>query len=197
MTAHALEGDRETCLAAGMDDYISKPVDIEELASKLKQWCGANVVSAKKSHEGQLELYKSSNGQSGNGSEPAKSPAESLTDAPSIDSVVIEKLRAIDPDNELGLLDRLIDIFFCDTPKKIEMLRESIDRVDLDSAIQAAHALRGSSANLGARNLSNMCAYIEHRGYEGSFDKVKGIFAEVEKEFERVINALELERTKT
>lgn len=120
---------------------------------------------------------------------------ETHFDTAPIDSNAIANLRALDPDDECGLIDELIDTFLDDAPKRIEMLRESISRLDAHRTAQAAHALKGSSANFGATQLVTMCAFIEQQGRAGSLDQANRIFEEIEIEFERVSRALLAERS--
>src|SRR5207302_6187437 len=123
MTAHALEGDREKCLAAGMDDYISKPVRTEELAAALARWTGSIAP-----HE-----HSSTNGDVDNDRNP-------------VDAQVMARLRD-EPDDFLG---QLIEMFLADLPTRLEVMASGLASGDAESIADAAHNLRGSCANFGA-----------------------------------------------
>ncbi|MDF0556251.1 response regulator [Kamptonema sp. UHCC 0994] len=198
MTANAMQGDREKCLAAGMDDYITKPVRREELANALSK-CkpilkdGANISGLQDS--GFL-------GQSDNSVIPS-SFSLSPDKNPPIDLQILQSLRELDDDDdEPDFLTDLIKIFLGDAPRYLDSIKVAIAAGDADNLKVASHTLKSSSANLGAMVLSELCKELEYMaravseaGEEQVFDL--GIahdwLLQVEAEWQRVRTALEQE----
>ncbi|MDQ3813964.1 MAG: response regulator, partial [Armatimonadota bacterium] len=145
MTANALTGDRVKCLAAGMDDYISKPVKPEELATILARW---------------------SHPQAEPGDEGEEAPTVALMDRATsifddaeavavIDEKVLNSLRALQTQDDPGLVSELIDLFLEDVPARLEVLHTAAAQQNSKVMMQAAHALKSSCANMGARRLAS------------------------------------------
>jgi len=138
MTANAMEGERNKCIDAGMDDYISKPVKKSELAVMLNRWLPT----------------KPSNGNGKNG---GISP-----DIPAIDHAALDRLLDMDKDGPQAL-NELIDLYLQHTPGRIADLREAIARNDFIEARRIAHEVRGSSSNFGAARIIELCQIIESK----------------------------------
>jgi len=169
MTANAMEGDREKVLEAGMDDYLPKPVRPEELEAALKRWVpeeGAQVL------------------EGGNESTTSDEASEPL------DHAVIENLR------ELGgseMLSELTEMFLDDVSSRFPALREALEGGDASSVEQIAHALIGSSGNMGARRMAAICTELQYVGASGDLSRVPELLERLEAEFGRVRPALEAE----
>ncbi len=175
MTASAMQGDRERCLAAGMDDYISKPVRVEELINALRRCQPAPQKSNK-------------NGASGQSADLNQhAPA-----APVIDHKVLDQLREMLEEDAPGVVEELIEIFLDDTPRLLAKLRQAMASEDTKGVALAAHTLKSSSAHLGAMTLSALCEELEATGQAGSMEGVAEKVAQVEAEYERVKTALEV-----
>jgi two-component system, sensor histidine kinase and response regulator len=132
MTAHAMAGDRERCLAAGMDDYMSKPLRPEALDEVLQRWLGvapAEVVQAQ--------------------------PDEAIDAL--IDAARMRTFREDYPD----IVDQLLNLFLESTPPLLGELRTAIDGADGEEVRRAAHKLKGSCQNIGATFMATLCRSIE------------------------------------
>jgi PAS domain S-box-containing protein len=165
MTASAMLGDREVCLAAGMDDYISKPIRAKELQIALERWGTP------------LSL------------QPVSPPPEpSLAE---IDWAVLDELHALQEDSEMDFVNETIRLFLSDTPALITNLREAAANQDSAALKRAAHTLKGNSQSLGATRLAALCFDLEKLGRSGTIDGATVLLDEVQDEFERVRRTLE------
>jgi signal transduction histidine kinase/HPt (histidine-containing phosphotransfer) domain-containing protein len=144
MTANAMPGDREACLAAGMDDYISKPILMNVLAQTIEKW--------------------------GSLLQPAVPPTTVADPAmPTIDLATLDRLRDISP----ALLDRLIPLFLNEeAPKLLTAIDAALSAGDLAQTIDAAHTLKGTSSALGALELARLCDRVETQAGRGDLDSI-------------------------
>jgi HPt (histidine-containing phosphotransfer) domain-containing protein len=173
MTANALQGDREKCIEAGMDDYISKPIRQEDLASLLEQW----MERARATPEPDLSSL---------------SAAESLSE--SLDAEMIASLRRMESAGRSGLLNQLIDLFLKDSQSRLTAMREALAQGDIKTLTRIAHTLKGSSSNLGAKRMAAICDILEARGEAGSMERSHVLISTLEEEFMLVREALEKEK---
>jgi len=177
MTANALDGDSERCLAAGMDDYMSKPVKSEMLRQKLERW--AKPV------------------ESGKGSSEVNAPrpggstaAQRSRPEPSIDQTQLASLREIQRPGATDFLAELIDLYLRETTLHLKSLHEALIRNDSVEMRRVAHCLKGSSANIGATRLAALSEELESQDAAGD---TKALLEQLENEFELVREALEAE----
>ena len=169
MTAHALEGERQRCLDAGMDDYLSKPVKLSELAEVLDRW----------SH---------SSAQFPEMAQPAAIVSTDREDV--IDLVVLESFRELQQEGEPDFLCELIELYLDDTTARLAELHAGLKQQDAPELERVAHRLRGSSGNLGIRQMQALCMEIEETLRNGEMDSVGMILTRLEAEFELVREAL-------
>jgi len=167
MTAAAMEGDRETCLAAGMDDYITKPVRLEAIAAVLERWTSRPDQDASQ--------------------QATATPQGGLSDP--LDQSQIEQLRSLD-EGEGVVLGEIIEQYLAQTEEGRGELVRVVSEGDTKAVEQAAHMLRGSSANVGASALAAICAEIEMRGRSAQLDGAAQLVERFDAEFARVRDAL-------
>jgi PAS domain S-box-containing protein len=163
MTANALAGDRETCLAAGMDDYISKPVRIDELETVLQRGIKAMDTASQSSPL-------------------PPPPGEGAT----VDLEAIQNLRELRMEGEPDPLAELVELFLADTPERIAQMKDSLQRADGHGLEAAAHSLKGSASNLGARNMAADCARLMQGGRKGEFASAAKIVRAIDENFSKV-----------
>jgi CheY-like chemotaxis protein len=168
MTANAMLGDREACLAAGMDDYISKPIRGRELQIALERWGQRSPVSP--------------------GSDP---PVRDPIPA-TIDRAVLDDLRALQEPGEPDFVQEMIDLYLTDTPPLIAALRVAVGQGEADGLRAAAHTLKGNSNSLGAMRMGSLSLELEKLGRSGTITtgQAEPLLGELEREFERVRRAV-------
>ena len=164
MTANAMQGDRDLCLAAGMDDYIAKPVEVRSLRAALER-----AASHKPS--------------------PAKRQTPE-TQAP-IDWNVVAGLRELQQEGEPDIIRKLFDLFAADTPHRLAAIRKAVEGRNAAVLARQAHALKGSSAHLGARHMATLSATLQQIGEGGSLEAAASTLSQLETEFERVTQVFE------
>jgi signal transduction histidine kinase/DNA-binding response OmpR family regulator len=173
VTAHAMKGERERCLAAGMDDFMSKPFSMEDLAAVLSR------------------SFKTESATSTAAPPPAVKPAAPVSgdETAAIDVQVLAKLRELESDMP-GLLADVITTYLRETPGRIERIIAAVNGGDAKSAQQGAHGLKGSSSALGALRMAMLCEEIEHGSAAGRLDGCALLIASLTREFERVNRSL-------
>ncbi|OLP16706.1 hypothetical protein BST81_19910 [Leptolyngbya sp. 'hensonii'] len=160
MTANAMQGDREQCLQAGMDSYISKPVQAKELAQVL---CQCHLQSAR------LAL-------------PDPEPA---VDRPALMEFV-EQLAGSEPEVQQAFLAELVKTFVEVGDELVQLMHRAIATLDPKSLQRAAHSLKSSSASLKAHGLSVLCQTLEDGVAQGKLEGIEAQVAELEAEYDRV-----------
>jgi CheY-like chemotaxis protein/HPt (histidine-containing phosphotransfer) domain-containing protein len=148
MTANAMPGDRERCLAVGMDDYLAKPIDPGQLDAALDRWLPRN---------GQLSL------PGGTGA-PAEADSATQGDDRLLEPEVIERLRQ---DLAPELRKRLLETFEAQLAARLPELEMAAERPDREELRRLLHLLKGSSATIGAAALSQACGALEGQAEDG------------------------------
>jgi HPt (histidine-containing phosphotransfer) domain-containing protein len=163
MTAHAMAGDRERCLAAGMDDYVSKPLRKEDLLRVL-QGAGAQH------HEAVGE------------------PSVAFRRDPSLSFSREQLLSQCDGDEEL--MTELVSIFHDNTPKVVQAIGEAVARHDGPALATHAHKLLSSLGAFGAESARTLTLRLEKHGQENDFCGAKERFTELGRETDKIYAAL-------
>ena len=162
MTAAAMEGDRERCLRAGMDDYLTKPIRLEVVGAVLDKWI-----------------------REGSGVSAPAGSDESFV----LDQAQIDTLLSLD-DGAGDVLAEIVGEYLARSDESRAELREVIAARDSAGAARAAHTLKGSSSNVGASALAAVCGEIEACARRDDVDAAALLLTSFEAEYERALRAL-------
>jgi len=163
MTAHAMNGDREQCLAAGMDDYVSKPVSPQQLADAIER-------------------------QLADRSLPEKKPAG---DGPSDERAVLDYADLLDRvGGDEDLAKTVIEVFVEDAARQISALEEARKNEDVPEVRRLAHTLKGASGNSGAGAIQNVAFDIETAAQAGRLDEAASLIERLHEEYDELKRVL-------
>jgi two-component system sensor histidine kinase/response regulator len=165
LTASVTAEDRQRCLSAGMDDYLSKPVPREALASTLRKWIPTV------------------------GTPP---PVESAASASTLSAS--HPLRVLEAHAGPRALAEVIDVFLQTIPRRLDDLRQALGRGDADSIRALAHSLKGASAQIGARGMADICVQIEALVRGGDLSRLGDLLTALEADYATVSASLREER---
>jgi len=172
MTAHAMQGDRETCLEAGMNDYVSKPVSAQALAEALDRWLPKETAATIQQAPGAPEETASAS-------------------APEPQTPVFDKagmMAGLMDDEEL--VRTVARVFLADIPRQLEALRGYLQAGDASGAERQAHSIKGASARVRGEALRAVAFVMERAANARDLDTVKARMAELEAQFDRLKQAM-------
>jgi CheY-like chemotaxis protein len=180
ITAHARLSDRSDCLAAGMDDYLSKPIDILQLRETLARWMKtgplAPAAPAAEAHE--------------------RAPAPDPLSPPATDPLnahAVSNLRELQQLGAPNFLHDFIDLYLRDTDGMLGTLRQAVDGEQREVVARIARQLKLNSQSLGADQLAALCQALAARADDSAPEAIKHSLSEVEEEYARVRVALRRE----
>jgi CheY-like chemotaxis protein/HPt (histidine-containing phosphotransfer) domain-containing protein len=200
VTANAMVGDREKCLASGMDDYMSKPLAAQTLATTLEKWILPDTAvgaitppeSAPAAAPSEVPLTAD---QAQLRSLPETSALEEVGPVPvpignAVDPAALETLRSMDAGDE-GFMAKIIELFLSDLGERLEGIKVAVEAYDGPALKRIGHALKGSCGHFGAARLAMLSRQIELVGTQYPVIDATAIYVELEAEAARVRLALE------
>jgi CheY-like chemotaxis protein/HPt (histidine-containing phosphotransfer) domain-containing protein len=180
-TANAMQEEREACLAAGMDDYLAKPIHLEELAAALRR-CRPHVAARPRAAATEPD--------GGAQAPPEREPPGPPRSAGVLHPPALERLMQTIGDDR-GLLATLIDTFLRDVPRLVDGARQGLQQGQADEVRRAAHTLKSNGATFGAMRLSELSRELEALARSGILEGTADLLARIEGEYESVRIALE------
>jgi CheY-like chemotaxis protein/HPt (histidine-containing phosphotransfer) domain-containing protein len=164
MTAHAMKGDRQRCLDAGMDGYVAKPVRARELYEMIESFAGETATAA--------------------------AAAESVADAPPIGELDWSAaMAAVGDDREL--LREVVAALVEECPSLIDEIRQAIDQGDAATLRRAAHTLKGSLRLFGSTDPGEFAFQLEMMGAEQALNQAPAVLAQLEQSLQLVMPRIE------
>jgi PAS domain S-box-containing protein len=171
MTAFASPEDRKACIDAGMDDYVSKPITIDDLERMLVKWV--------KNPNPEITISQSIKAQPSN-----------VTISDNLDLTAVKRLIDIGNASDKNFTAQLLEMFAIQVPKLIADINAGLNKNDLDIVWKSAHKLKGTCLNIGAIKLSALCKEMESKGRNGDISGLKGIALQLEIEFKAAVKDL-------
>jgi CheY-like chemotaxis protein len=173
LTANAIEGDRERCMASGMDDYLSKPFTNAKLREILERWLPPTPSPSSRV------------------AEPAQK--EHATVTATIEYKAWDSIRALQRKGQPDMLAKVVGMYLDDSDRLMKALRQAVPAQDSAAVREAAHSLKSSSATLGAMALAGHCKELEAMGQAQSLLQAAELLTKLEAEYAAVCKAFSAE----
>jgi len=157
MTAAALKEDRDRCLAAGMDDYLTKPIQPDELAATMTRWTNAATTPA---------------------------PQATTTAATSTEQAITNRLQVLRDTVPEPMVQKLVTSFLKRAPAYLTDLANALDRRDANALANTAHSFNGAASNLGASAVATLCDELETLGRNGGLQLAPDLLNRLRTEYE-------------
>jgi CheY-like chemotaxis protein/nitrogen-specific signal transduction histidine kinase len=176
MTASAMPGDKEKCLAAGMDDYLSKPVRPEDVRAILERW----------GEKAALDLTATTNDSAVTTAHLLAHTQTPMNDLPAVDMDRLNEFTEGNPEN----LTELATLYINQTTQQLEQLQNAVKTSDASGVRRIAHSCAGASATCGMKRIVPLLRELEQQGDSGHLTNAAELFTQVTTEFELIRTTL-------
>jgi CheY-like chemotaxis protein len=184
LTAHAQRYDRDQCIEAGMDDYLSKPFTREGLIAMVRKWAPHSILEGSKTaSEAIAEAPETS-------SDPAQAAAEGDSVHPVLDLAFLEPIRELQRQGRGGVLERMVEAFGPVSEKLVTQIADALEAGDATGVRAGSHSLKSSSRQLGGRRLGERCQELEAVADDGDLEAAADLVAAVLEELDHFRAAL-------
>ncbi|CAN5813493.1 hypothetical protein BH23ACT11_BH23ACT11_01730 [soil metagenome] len=167
MTANTMRGDRAKALESSMDDYIPKPITLDQLREVLERWIPAESVHI------------------------PEDDADTADEVEVLDISALEVLRELQEDGKPDIVEELVSLALEGAANNIRDLKTAVAKDDAQAVYRLSHTLRGSSGNIGANRMSQICAALEESARSKDLVNAQELLSRLEREFERVKHSLQ------
>src|SRR5262245_52096444 len=178
LTAHASHGDSATCFAAGMDDYLSKPYTQQDLRAIVQRWLSMSLSTTPCLSE------KSTS---------SRSLPPDASKQVALEPHALDALRMLHRKGRPDFLARLLEKYVASSARHLLLIRRAANSQDATALWQAAHALKSSSAMMGASMFADLCHELELLGRGATFDRVPEVLGQLEASYPHLCAALDVE----
>ncbi len=172
MTAGAMQGDKEMCLSIGMDDYVTKPIDVAELRASLEKCSLMTKIEA-------------------------KVLVQTPTRYKVLDLSILNELRQLQDADDPNLVDEVIGDFLINVKNNLVIINQAIKEDNAKELEFAAHSLKSSSGTIGAKQMAQICTELEFIARKGITTSAYALYLALQEEFGYVGEALENQRNKS
>ncbi len=182
LTANALVGDADVCLAAGMDEHLAKPYSRNQLTATMAHWLPDSMVE-----------MTCKEGCESPASAAASAPAPLTDHSVMLNQRALENIRSLDPDGQAGVMREVIGIYIAEATGHLAGMKAACAAGQATELTRLAHGLKSASQNVGASQLGELCRQIEHIGKTGSVDGAAPLIEAVIKQYQSVLPLLQSE----
>jgi HPt (histidine-containing phosphotransfer) domain-containing protein len=164
-----------------MDDYLSKPFTREQLANMLKRWLPAPPAA-------EPDAPRTGGASTAPALAPTQAAAPPAADA--VDLSALDTIRALQREGAPSLVDKVVKLFVSDSAKQVENMKQALSAADAPQLRLAAHTLKSSSANLGAKRLAEYCERLEASARDAVLDGADELLSQIDREHRVVCSIL-------
>jgi CheY-like chemotaxis protein/HPt (histidine-containing phosphotransfer) domain-containing protein len=169
MTAGAMKGDRDKCFESGMNDFLTKPIIVEQLTSVLQKWLPLNTQVT----ESIIQKKQ----------EPEKEEQTVLFDYDNMLSRVM---------GDKNIVRKILDVYVDDIPKRIQDLKDAVRMREDKKTLTAAHTIKGASANVSVNNVRNYAALIEEKAKSADYQSIEEMLPVLDTAFAEAVSEIHI-----